>query len=73
MGADAGNGIRVFVPDIGMFLTGLAIWLLCRRLVQKRQSEDMAHHNADFDAQEQVGSVWSPVSSSAVPSQARQG
>ncbi|CAG07119.1 unnamed protein product [Tetraodon nigroviridis] len=55
MGADAGNGIRVFVPDIGMFLTGLAIWLLCRRLVQKRPSEDMAHHNADFDAQEQVG------------------
>lgn len=55
MGADAGNGIRVFIPDIGMFVAGLAIWLLCRSLVLKRPPEDMAQYNADFDAEEQVG------------------
>lgn len=54
-GADAGNGIRVFIPDIGMFVAGLAIWLLCRSLVLKRPPEDMAQYNADFDAEEQVG------------------
>ncbi|KAM9720068.1 piezo-type mechanosensitive ion channel component 2 isoform 2-T2 [Menidia menidia] len=53
IGADAGNGIRVFIPDIGMFMAGLAIWLLCRSLVQKRPPEDMAQYNADFDAEEQ--------------------
>ncbi|XP_023820679.1 piezo-type mechanosensitive ion channel component 2 isoform X1 [Oryzias latipes] len=53
IGADAGNGIRVFIPDIGMFMAGLAIWLLCRTLVQKRPPEDMAQYNADFDAEEQ--------------------
>uniref|UniRef100_A0A674NBV1 Piezo type mechanosensitive ion channel component 2 n=1 Tax=Takifugu rubripes TaxID=31033 RepID=A0A674NBV1_TAKRU len=53
-GADAGNGIRVFIPDIGMFVAGLAIWLLCRSLVLKRPPEDMAQYNADFDAEEQV-------------------
>ncbi|TNM98493.1 hypothetical protein fugu_014739 [Takifugu bimaculatus] len=52
-GADAGNGIRVFIPDIGMFVAGLAIWLLCRSLVLKRPPEDMAQYNADFDAEEQ--------------------
>ncbi|CAN9502681.1 unnamed protein product [Ophioblennius macclurei] len=52
-GADAGNGIRVFFPDIGMFVVGLAIWLLCRSLVQKRPPEDMAQYNADFHAEEQ--------------------
>uniref|UniRef100_A0A3P8WGM9 Piezo type mechanosensitive ion channel component 2 n=1 Tax=Cynoglossus semilaevis TaxID=244447 RepID=A0A3P8WGM9_CYNSE len=55
IGADAGNGIRVFIPDIGMFMVGLAIWLLCRSLVQKRPPEDMAQYNADFDAEEQAG------------------
>ncbi|XP_070774836.1 piezo-type mechanosensitive ion channel component 2 [Enoplosus armatus] len=54
IGADAGNGIRVFIPDIGMFVAGLAIWLLCRSLVQKRPPEDMAQYNADFEAEEQV-------------------
>ncbi|XP_041848667.1 piezo-type mechanosensitive ion channel component 2 [Melanotaenia boesemani] len=53
IGADAGNGIRVFIPDIGMFLVGLAIWLLCRSLVQKRPPEDMAQYNTDFQAEEQ--------------------
>ncbi|XP_029930817.1 piezo-type mechanosensitive ion channel component 2 isoform X2 [Myripristis murdjan] len=53
IGADAGNGIRVFIPDIGMFMAGLAIWLLCRSLVQKRPSEDMAQYNADFEPEEQ--------------------
>uniref|UniRef100_M3ZFC3 Piezo type mechanosensitive ion channel component 2 n=1 Tax=Xiphophorus maculatus TaxID=8083 RepID=M3ZFC3_XIPMA len=54
IGADAGNGIRVFVPDIGMFLVGLAIWLLCRTLVQKRPPEEMGQYNEDFDAEEQA-------------------
>uniref|UniRef100_A0A8C9X3Z8 Piezo type mechanosensitive ion channel component 2 n=1 Tax=Sander lucioperca TaxID=283035 RepID=A0A8C9X3Z8_SANLU len=54
IGADAGNGIRVFIPDIGMFVAGLAIWLLCRSLVQKRPPEDMAQYNTDFEAEEQV-------------------
>ncbi|XP_075877858.1 piezo-type mechanosensitive ion channel component 2 isoform X2 [Nelusetta ayraudi] len=53
IGADAGNGIRVFIPDIGMFVAGLVIWLLCRSLVQKRPPEDMAQYNADFEAEEQ--------------------
>ncbi|XP_063742823.1 piezo-type mechanosensitive ion channel component 2 isoform X2 [Eleginops maclovinus] len=53
IGADAGNGIRVFIPDIGMFVAGLAIWLLCRSLVQKRPPEDMAQYNTDFEAEEQ--------------------
>ncbi|XP_026229618.1 piezo-type mechanosensitive ion channel component 2 isoform X1 [Anabas testudineus] len=53
IGADAGNGIRVFIPDIGMFMVSLAIWLLCRSLVQKRPPEDMAQYNADFEAEEQ--------------------
>ncbi|XP_068197300.1 piezo-type mechanosensitive ion channel component 2 [Antennarius striatus] len=53
VGADAGNGIRVFIPDIGMFVTSSAIWLLCRSLVQKRSSEDLAQYNADFETEEQ--------------------
>lgn len=57
IGADAGNGIRVFIPDIGMFMVSLAIWLLCRSLVQKRPPEDMAQYNADFEAEEQVGTM----------------
>lgn len=57
IGADAGNGIRVFIPDIGMFMASLAIWLLCRSLVQKRPPEDMAQYNADFVAEEQVGFI----------------
>lgn len=58
IGADAGNGIRVFIPDIGMFVAGLVIWLLCRSLVQKRPPEDMAQYNADFEAEEQVSSFF---------------
>uniref|UniRef100_A0A3Q3LMQ3 Piezo type mechanosensitive ion channel component 2 n=1 Tax=Mastacembelus armatus TaxID=205130 RepID=A0A3Q3LMQ3_9TELE len=54
IGADVGNGIRVFIPDIGMFMAGLAIWLLCRSLVQKRPPEDMAQYNDDFEAEEQA-------------------
>ena len=61
IGADAGNGIRVFIPDIGMFVAGLAIWLLCRSLVQKRPPEDMAQYNADFEAEEQVGLICGDI------------
>ncbi|XP_071216825.1 piezo-type mechanosensitive ion channel component 2 [Salvelinus alpinus] len=49
IGADAGNGIRVFLPDIGMFSAGLACWLLCRSLFQKRPPEDMAQDNTDYE------------------------
>ncbi|XP_039610693.1 piezo-type mechanosensitive ion channel component 2 isoform X4 [Polypterus senegalus] len=52
-GADAGNGIRVFIPDIGMFVAGLATWLLCRSLVQNSLKEDMAQYNTDFECEEQ--------------------
>uniref|UniRef100_A0A673KN18 Piezo-type mechanosensitive ion channel component 2-like n=1 Tax=Sinocyclocheilus rhinocerous TaxID=307959 RepID=A0A673KN18_9TELE len=57
IGADAGNGIRVFLPDIGMFMAGLSVWLLCRKLVHKRPSEEMAQDNHDFEAEEKVGQV----------------
>uniref|UniRef100_A0A674D7R7 Piezo-type mechanosensitive ion channel component 2-like n=1 Tax=Salmo trutta TaxID=8032 RepID=A0A674D7R7_SALTR len=39
-GADAGNGIRVFIPDIGMFVAGLVTWLLCLSLEEKQQVKD---------------------------------
>ncbi|CAL8279118.1 unnamed protein product [Lota lota] len=56
IGADAKNGIRVFLPDIGMFLTGLAVWLVCRSLVQKkRPPEDMAQDNAHFQSEDLAG------------------
>uniref|UniRef100_A0AAR2L320 Piezo-type mechanosensitive ion channel component n=1 Tax=Pygocentrus nattereri TaxID=42514 RepID=A0AAR2L320_PYGNA len=53
VGADASNGIRVFIPDIGMFMVGLGTWLLCRSLEQKRPSEEMAQYNHDFEAEDQ--------------------
>ncbi|XP_067109113.1 piezo-type mechanosensitive ion channel component 2 [Osmerus mordax] len=54
VGADAGNGIRVFIPDIGMFMAGLATWLLCRSLVQqKRPPEEMAQDNAEYEPEDQ--------------------
>lgn len=49
----------MFIPDIGMFVAGLAIWLLCRSLVLKRPPEEMAQDNADFEAEEQVGFICS--------------
>lgn len=55
IGADAGNGIRVFLPDIGMFMASLSVWLLCRKLVHKLPSEEMAQDNYDFEAEEEVG------------------
>ncbi|KAM9440006.1 piezo-type mechanosensitive ion channel component 2 [Clarias gariepinus] len=53
IGADVGNGIRVFLPDIGMFMAGLGTWLVCRSLEKKRPVEEMAQYNQDFDAEEQ--------------------
>uniref|UniRef100_A0A8C1U1P1 Piezo type mechanosensitive ion channel component 2 n=1 Tax=Cyprinus carpio TaxID=7962 RepID=A0A8C1U1P1_CYPCA len=53
IGADAGNGIRVFLPDIGMFMASLSVWLLCRKLVHKLPSEEMAQDNYDFEAEEE--------------------
>ncbi|KAM8782334.1 piezo-type mechanosensitive ion channel component 2 isoform 2-T2 [Rhynchonycteris naso] len=54
-GADAGNGIRVFVPDIGMFIASLTIWLICRNIVQKPVTEEAAQNNLEFDNEEEVG------------------
>uniref|UniRef100_A0A8C1JDG6 Piezo-type mechanosensitive ion channel component 2a, tandem duplicate 2 n=1 Tax=Cyprinus carpio TaxID=7962 RepID=A0A8C1JDG6_CYPCA len=52
-GADAGNGIRVFIPDIGMFVVGLVTWLLCRSL-EKPPLKDVSQHNSDFEVDDQV-------------------
>lgn len=52
-GADAGNGIRVFIPDIGMFIAGLVTWFLCRSL-EKPPGKDILQHNTDFDIGNQV-------------------
>ncbi|XP_037662097.1 piezo-type mechanosensitive ion channel component 2 isoform X1 [Choloepus didactylus] len=54
-GADAGNGIRVFVPDIGMFVASLAIWLICRNIVQKPVTEEAAQYNPEFENEELTG------------------
>ncbi|XP_057556299.1 piezo-type mechanosensitive ion channel component 2 isoform X2 [Hippopotamus amphibius kiboko] len=54
-GADAGNGLRVFVPDVGMFIASLAIWLVCRNIVQKPMTEDAAQYNPEFENEESAG------------------
>ncbi|XP_007463352.1 PREDICTED: piezo-type mechanosensitive ion channel component 2 [Lipotes vexillifer] len=54
-GADAGNGIRVFVPDVGMFIASLTIWLVCRNIVQKPVTEDAAQYNLEFENEESAG------------------
>uniref|UniRef100_H0ZHH0 Piezo type mechanosensitive ion channel component 2 n=1 Tax=Taeniopygia guttata TaxID=59729 RepID=H0ZHH0_TAEGU len=51
-GADAGNVIRLFVPDIGMFIASLTIWLVCRNVFQKPVSEDAAQCNTQFENEE---------------------
>ncbi|XP_033613218.1 piezo-type mechanosensitive ion channel component 2 isoform X2 [Fukomys damarensis] len=51
-GADAGNGIRVFVPDIGMFIASLTIWLVCRNMVQKPALEEAAQDTPEFENEE---------------------
>ncbi|XP_033368101.1 piezo-type mechanosensitive ion channel component 2 isoform X4 [Parus major] len=51
-GADAGNVIRLFVPDIGMFIASLTIWLICRNMFQKPVTEDAAQWNMQFENEE---------------------
>ncbi|XP_064289546.1 piezo-type mechanosensitive ion channel component 2 isoform X6 [Passer domesticus] len=51
-GADAGNVIRLFVPDIGMFIASLTIWLVCRNVFQKPLTEDAAQCNMQFENEE---------------------
>ncbi|XP_015269845.1 PREDICTED: piezo-type mechanosensitive ion channel component 2 [Gekko japonicus] len=51
-GADAGNAIRIFVPDIGMFIASLTIWLVCRNIIQKAAQEDSGQYNEQFDGEE---------------------
>lgn len=53
-GADAGNGIRVFVPDVGMFIASLTIWLVCRNIVKKPDTEEVAQFNSDCENEELV-------------------
>ncbi|XP_078397176.1 piezo-type mechanosensitive ion channel component 2-like [Cetorhinus maximus] len=52
-GADAGNIIRLFAPDVGMFVAGLATWLVCKKLVQQPPTEEMAQCNPEFQNEEQ--------------------
>ncbi|XP_053570887.1 piezo-type mechanosensitive ion channel component 2 [Bombina bombina] len=47
-GADAGNGIRVFLPDIGIFIASLATLVVCRKIIQKPVTEDDAQYNTQF-------------------------
>ncbi|XP_034373960.1 piezo-type mechanosensitive ion channel component 2 isoform X3 [Arvicanthis niloticus] len=54
-GADAGNGIRVFVPDIGMFIASLTIWLVCRTIVKKPDTEEVAQFNSEYENEELAG------------------
>ncbi|XP_060986722.1 piezo-type mechanosensitive ion channel component 2 isoform X2 [Dama dama] len=54
-GADAGNGIRVFVPDVGMFIASLTIWLVCSNIVQKPVAEEAAQCNPEFENEESAG------------------
>nr|XP_045000641.1 piezo-type mechanosensitive ion channel component 2 isoform X6 [Jaculus jaculus] len=54
-GADAGNGIRVFVPDIGMFIASLTIWLICRNIVQKPDPVEAAQYNSECENEELAG------------------
>ncbi|KAH0617822.1 hypothetical protein JD844_016446 [Phrynosoma platyrhinos] len=49
--ADPGNGIRIFVPDIGMFIASLTIWLICRKIVKKAAQEDAGLCNAQFESE----------------------
>ncbi|XP_072854902.2 piezo-type mechanosensitive ion channel component 2 isoform X3 [Pogona vitticeps] len=51
-GADAGNGIRIFLPDIGMFIAGLTIWLICRNIVKRTPEEDAGLYNAQFEGED---------------------
>lgn len=53
-GADAGNGIRVFVPDVGMFIASLTIWLVCRNIVKKPDTEEVVQLNSDCENEELV-------------------
>nr|XP_048275438.1 piezo-type mechanosensitive ion channel component 2 [Myodes glareolus] len=54
-GADAGNGIRVFVPDVGMFIASLTIWLVCRNIVKKPDTEEVVQLNSDCENEELAG------------------
>ncbi|XP_041717168.2 piezo-type mechanosensitive ion channel component 2-like [Coregonus clupeaformis] len=57
-GADAGNGIRVFIADIGMFVAGLVTWLLCLSLEEKPQVNDASQqHSVDYESDSQHRSL----------------
>uniref|UniRef100_A0A8C7E3M2 Piezo type mechanosensitive ion channel component 2 n=1 Tax=Naja naja TaxID=35670 RepID=A0A8C7E3M2_NAJNA len=53
-GADAGNGIRIFVPDILMFIASLITWLVCRNIVQKPEEENLGEYNEQFENEDMV-------------------
>lgn len=53
-GADAGNGIRIFLPDIGTFIASLTVWLVCRNMVQRSAQEEAGQYNTEFENEEMV-------------------
>ncbi|TRY98064.1 hypothetical protein DNTS_004436, partial [Danionella cerebrum] len=53
-GADAGNGIRVFIPDIGMLVVGLITWFLCRSLKEPPLTDGLQQNN-DQEEEEKRG------------------
>ncbi|KAL4616870.1 piezo-type mechanosensitive ion channel component 2-like [Arapaima gigas] len=43
-GADVGNGIRVFIPDVGVCAASLGVWLLCRSLQLEKDGSGQRTH-----------------------------
>ena len=44
----------MFVPDVGMFIASMTIWLVCRNIVQKPVAEEAAQCNPEFENEESV-------------------
>lgn len=44
----------MFVPDIGMFIASLTIWLVCRNMVQKPAQEETVQDSLEFESEELV-------------------
>lgn len=45
------------MPDIGMFIASLTIWLVCRNIVQKPVTEEAAQYNSEFENEELVNLI----------------
>ena len=44
----------MFVPDVGMFIASLTIWLVCRNIVQKPVAEEAVQCNPKFENDDSV-------------------